>query len=337
MARRPAPPDSSSPTPPVASPAAGSGRAHLNAAAAAPDEPSDRPRGWARLVARLKVLVAWWQATRAARANARFGAAGGGLLTGGIAYTTLFSVVAALTLVFTIALGVLGSNEVLRAQVVDAVAGVLPGLIDTGDGEGLIRPESLRLTTGLNIAGLVSIVVLVMTAIRAVSALRTAVRAMFALTGGDNVVTGKLRELAGLGGMALAVLASAVLTLAATSAADWLTGALGWSGSSGLLVRVAGVLVSFVIDAATFVLVVRVLAQADPPRRDLLWGALIAGVGMGVVRVLGTSVVSGSVSGNPVLGSFAAIVVLLAWINLLARIILLAAAWTADPPPAETA
>jgi membrane protein len=33
-----------------------------------------------------------------------------------------------------------------------------------------------------------------------------------------------------------------------------------------------------------------------------------------------------------VLASFAAVVTLLVWINLIARIVLLAAAWTADPP-----
>ncbi|MBN9328042.1 MAG: YihY/virulence factor BrkB family protein, partial [Cellulomonas sp.] len=60
--------------------------------------------------------------------------------------------------------------------------------------------------------------------------------------------------------------------------------------------------------------------------------AAIAGVGLGVVRVLGTSVVSGSVRHNPVLASFAVIVVLLLWINLVSRIVLLAAAWTANPP-----
>lgn len=320
---------------PVTSPAAGSGRAHLAAAAAAPDEPDPRPRGFAALVAKVKALLAWWQGTRPARANARFGAAGGGLLTGGIAYATLFSVVAALTLGFTIFLGVLGSNQDLRDQVVDAVASILPGLIDTGNGQG-IPVEDLRLTAGLNVAGVVSVVVLVMSAISAVAALRTAVREMFGISGGGNAVTSKLSELAGLAGMALAVLLSAVLTVGVTSAADWLMGLLHWSDSSGLVLRLAGILVSFVVDAATFVLIVRVLARADPPRRDLLWGSVIAGVGMGVVRVLGTSVVSGSVSANPLLGSFAVIVVLLLWINLLSRIILLAAAWTADPPQPTT-
>lgn len=43
--------------------------------------------------------------------------------------------------------------------------------------------------------------------------------------------------------------------------------------------------------------------------------------------------VAGSATKNPVLASFAVVVTLLVWVNLIARIVLLAAAWTANPPP----
>ncbi len=92
---------------------------------------------------------------------------------------------------------------------------------------------------------------------------------------------------------------------------------------------------SFVVDAGIFVLVVVVLANQSPPRRDLLAGAVIAALGIGVVRFLGTSVVAGAASRNPLLASFAVVVTLLIWVNLIARIMLLAAAWTADPPPED--
>ena len=78
-----------------------------------------------------------------------------------------------------------------------------------------------------------------------------------------------------------------------------------------------------------------VLAGEHAPWRDLRWGAVIAGVGIGVVRILGTEVVAGSVNKNPLFTSVAVIVTLLVWVNLIARIVLLAAAWTADPPFVE--
>ncbi|MCM0640174.1 YihY/virulence factor BrkB family protein [Cellulomonas wangsupingiae] len=318
----------------VVAPPAGAGAAHVHAAEQAPD-PQPGPRwkpGFAGLVERGRAVLAWWQRTRVARANARFGRAGGGLLTGGLAYTTLFSVFAGLTIGYTIFMAVLGRNTQLRDTVLQTIDASLPGLVDTGNGEGLIEPDQLVLSTGLGIAGIVAAGVLLFTAISAVAALRTAVRAMFDVHTPDNLVFGKLRELGGFFAIALAVLLSSVLGLVVTTAADWLMDLVGWSDSSGLVVRALGIAVAFVVDAALFVMIVRVLAGQAPPRRDLLGGAAIAAAGLGVVRVLGTSVVAGSVGRNPVLASFAVIVVLLLWLKLIARIVLLAAAWTANPP-----
>ena len=330
--------DHAEPTP--AGPPRGAGAAHRAAAVAAPDpapgDPADgapaaAPRGFGALVARVTALLAWWGRTRVGRANTRFGAAGGGLLTGGIAYSALFSVFAGLTLGYATFMAVLGGHDGLRTAVLAALASALPGLIDTCDGQGLLNPNDLHLGVGLSVAGAVALVMLVLSAVSAVGALRTALRAMFQDRSPSNPFTGRLRELAGFAGIAGAVLVSAVAGVALTSAADWALGLLGWRDVSGPVVRGLGIAVTFVIDAGVFMLVVRVLAGQHPPRRDLLGGAALAALGLGVVRVLGTSVVAGSVRANPVLASFAVIVVLLAWINLVARIVLMAAAWTSDP------
>jgi membrane protein len=286
-----------------------------------------------RIVGRARTVLAWWQTTRAARANARFGAAGGGVLTGGIAYAALFSALAALTITYTVFMAVLGGDAALRSRVLRSVSATLPGLIDTGSGSGLVKPDDLVLSAGLNAAGVIAVVVLIMSATSALGALRTAVRAMFDEQGpAGNVVTGTVRQLAGLAGMAFAVLVSSALGIALTGAAGWLLRLVGLGGSVGVISSVLGVLIAFAVDAATFVLVVRVLAAVHARWHDLRQGALIAATGIGIVRLLGTSVVAGSAARNAVLASFAAIVTLLVWINLIARIVLLAAAWTADPP-----
>ena len=254
------------------------------------------------------------------------------MLTGGIAYSALFSVFAGLTIGYTVFMAVLGDNALLRHDVLATVSTSIPGLIDTGDGKGLLKPADLVLSATLNVAGAIAIVVLLLSATACMAALRTAVRAMFDERGaGGNAVTGRLRELAGFAGVALAVFVSTVLSIAVTAAAGWLLGLAGLSDSSGLLVRILGIAVAFVVDAATFALIVVVLADAHPPGRDLRRGAVIAAVGIGAVRVLGTSVVAGSAGRNALLASFAVLVTLLVWINLIARIVLLAAAWTANP------
>jgi len=320
----------------VAGPAVGEGSAHVRAAAAEP--PAEQPsRKRPSLVDRAKALLEWWQHSRPGRANARFGARGGGLLTGGIAYAALFSVFAGLTIGYTVLMAVLGGNEELRDKVLDSLADSLPGLVDSGDGTGLIDPDVLVLSPALTVAGIVALVVLILSALSATAALRTGVRAMFGVVGGENAVMGKVRALLGFVGMAFAVLLSAVLTTAVGAAAQWLLQVVGWTGASGVAVRAVGIGVTFVVDVATFLLVVKVLAGKDPPWRDLWLGSFIAAAGIGVVRLLGTSVVAGSASRNPLLASFGVLVTLLVWINLIARIVLLAAAWTADPPYEEPA
>lgn len=324
----------------------GAGRAHAAAAANDDDVAAGNrtdvgahvyPGGAAGLVARAKAVLAWWQRTRAARANARFGKAGGGVLTGGIAYATIFSVFSGLTIGFTVFMAVLGRNAELRQTVIETIDANLPGIVKTSsDDTGILDPDNLQLSTGVGIAGVIAVVVLLVSAISAMAALRTAVRAMFAAdSSSDNAVAGKLRELGGFVGIGLAILLSAVLSIATTTAADWALTALGLDGSTAgsLVLRGAGIAVAFVVDALTFWLIVVVLAAQRPAWRDLRQGMLVAAVGLGVVRVLGTSVVAGSADNNAVLAAAAVIVTLLVWVNLIARIVLLAAAWTADPEP----
>ncbi|RMI09039.1 YihY/virulence factor BrkB family protein [Cellulomonas triticagri] len=330
----------------------GAGRAH--AAAASPEEVAAGnrrdvgahvyPGGFAGLVARAKAVLAWWQRTRAARANARFGAAGGGVLTGGIAYATIFSVFSGLTIGFTVFMAVLGNNAELRQTVIDTVDANLPGVVKTSpdDETGILDPANLGLSAGVGIAGAIAVVVLLVSAISAMAALRTASRAMFDAdsSSAGNAVAGKLRELGGFIGIGLAILLSAVLSIGTTTAADWALSALDLDGSAvgSFVLRAVGIAVAFVVDALTFWLIVVVLAGQRPAWRDLRQGMVVAGVGLGVVRVLGTSVVAGSADNNAVLAAAAVIVTLLVWVNLMARIVLIAAAWTADPPgPDESA
>ena len=274
-------------------------------------------QGPARAV-RLAAVLAWWRRTRPARAGARFAAAGGGVLSGGIAYSALFSVFAALTIGYTVLTAVLAGHPALRQDVLDTLATWLPGVIG-----GLLEPADLVISVALSVTGLVAVVVLAFSASGCMSALRVAVRAMFDERAAVTIVAGTLRDLAGLVGMAGAVFVSAVLGAAVTAAAGMLLPGV---------VRLAGIAVAFAVDAGTFALVVVVLAGVRPPGGDLVCGALLAAAGMALVRVLGAGAVAGGSAANPLFGSFAAVATLLSWVNLITRIVLLAAAWTADPP-----
>lgn len=292
--------------------------------------------GGPSLVQRAQALLAWWKTTRLARALARYGQVNGALLCGGIAYSAIFSVFAGLTIGFTVFMRFLGNNDELLDSVIESVNTALPGMLQTVSGDsttGLIDPQELVTSTSLSVASIVSVVVLLVSAISCMGAVQVSVRAMFGLPPGvGNPVLVKVRQLGGFVVIGLAVLASAVIGIVVGSVSSWVLDLIGLEGAGRYLLPVLGLVVAFLVDVGTFVLIVRLLSAVHPARRDLLLGAVVAAVGFGVIRFLGTSVVASSASTNPVLTSFAAIITLLIWINLSARILLTAAAISADLP-----
>jgi membrane protein len=84
------------------------------------------------------------------------------------------------------------------------------------------------------------------------------------------------------------------------------------------------------------------LPRLATPWRRLVRGAVLAAVLFEVLKRVGAIYIDRT-TGNPVYGAFAVAVGLLVWINLVSRMLLLCAAWTAtapydsDVPPSGTA
>lgn len=274
---------------------------------------------------------------RVFRSLSRYGVARGGLLAGGIAYSALFSIAAALTIAWTIFMSLLGSHEELRDQVITSVNTVLPNLLEDGSGQGLIDPSSLVLQSAFTPASIIAAGVLLWTAISMLSALGGSIRAMFGLAVmTENAIVGYVRALGGFVVMALGILFSSAFTIGAGTAgqalASWLglgTGVVSW------IIRIVTLLVSLGIDTLVVAFLVRVVAIVRVPRRDLVLGSLLAAALLTVIRFVGTSAV-GSVSHNRLLVSFAALATLLLWLNLSARILLMSCAFMANPPRNES-
>lgn len=288
---------------------------------------------FAPLLARVTAILDWWKGTRPARALKRYSQANGALLCGGIAYSAIFSLFAGLTIGYTAFMSVLGSNTELRDSLLRSIDSSFPGLVSIDGTTGLIAPDQLVMTSGFTIASVVAAVVLLFSAISCMGAIRSSVRVMFALPPGrGNAVLSKARDLAGFVGVGLTILVSAVLSVLVSSATGWLLGLLGIEGTSRLLLPVLALGAAFVIDVGAFALVVVLLAGVRPPRKDLLMGSALAAVAFAVIRFLGTSVVARGAESNPIVLSFTVIITLLIWINLSARILLTAAAFTANLP-----
>ena len=296
-----------------------------------PERAEDQePRGAVgRVLERVQAVLEWWNRSRLGRMLARYGNVRGGLLAGGIAYTGLFSVFAGLAIGVSVLMATIGRHPQIRDAVLDSIGSLLPGVVDDGSGGGLVSIDQLTLDSALNLGSVLGLLTMLYSAMGLMGALKNGVRAMFGIvTLPHNPVVNQLANLAGFLVIMVAVLATAmasVLTSAVAGAMDFLP---SWLSGPG--VKAATLALSFLIDAGVLALIIR-LSGPRVPRRDLVAGAAIGALAFGVLRQVGTSAV-GSVSSNPMLASFAALVVLILWLHLASRVVLYVCAWMANPP-----
>lgn len=282
--------------------------------------------------AKLEALIGWAKATRPWRVWERFGRANGPLLANGLSYQSVFAAFAALWVAFSIIGLWLGGNVPLREAVVDTIATAVPGLIDQGDG-GAISLDLLLSAQILGWTGAIAAVGLAWTSIAWFGAARSAVRSMFGqIDVAQNPIILKLKD-AGLAlGFGLALIVSAALSLFATSLLGVVFGWIGVSGDDSFAVlatRVIGLLITLAFDLAIVLALYSVLSAAKLPRRALAEGSLAAAIALGVLKALGGLLLGGAAS-NPLLASFAVIIGLLIWFNLVCMVLLLGAAWIGE-------
>jgi len=117
------------------------------------------------------------------------------------------------------------------------------------------------------------------------------------------------------------LVASGVLQILSTVAAGAVSGGFG-----GPALVIAGLAVSLILNLALFFVVFRVLIPGVVPTRELWPGIVIAAVGWEVLQSVGGLYVAHVVKGaGQTYGSFAAVIGLLAWLYLGARIVVYAA------------
>lgn len=262
-----------------------------------------------------------------------YSGAQGNLLAGGVGYFAFFSVFPAVLLAFTVFGYVLRDRPELLEQVKDGINQALPGFIQTqANPDGIISVDAPS-AASLSVSGVVSVLGLVYTGTGWLSALRTAFQIILDIPAtATNFVVGKGRDLAVLALLGVAFVVSAVLSAVAGSTARALAELIGLGQVSWLLSGLSLVL-SVVLDASIVALMLRLLPGVSLPWSRLRGAALVGGLGLTALKRLGTLLLSGTLD-NPLYASFAVVVGLLVWLNLMSRVILLAAAWAAYDPHA---
>ncbi|MBC7443489.1 MAG: YihY/virulence factor BrkB family protein [Ramlibacter sp.] len=277
----------------------------------------------------ITVLIRTVKSLRVMRAVTHYAQTGGAILAGGMTYQAVFAVFAALWLGFSVAGLWLRSNPDLLDALIGIINQSVPGLIGKA---GVIDPAQLASASVLTWTGAVALIGLLWTTLGWLSTTTQAVRTIFRMPrDGTFFLLVKLREL-GLGLLfGVALIISALISLASTEALGGILDALGISRESFWFnagARTIGLLVVLAIDTFTLATLFRVLSRVWIPRRQLLHGSLLGGIALGLLKLAGTLLIGGS-RANPLLATFAAIIGLLIWFNLTNTLILLTASWIA--------
>ncbi|MFB2555190.1 YihY/virulence factor BrkB family protein [Herbiconiux liangxiaofengii] len=280
------------------------------------------PTGIAALIAKVMAL-------KPVRVFLRFGAGGGEIMASGMSFQAVFAIFAGIWVGFSIFGIVLAGNADLMAAVVAQLSNAIPGLIGEG---GAIDPEALAEARILGWTGAIALVGLVLTAVGWLASTRDSIRRLFKLDPPTtNFVILKLKDFGLALAFGIAIVLSSAASLISNQGLSLVFDLLGIDTQSPFALVVAwlvGVLVVFVFDSFVLAAAFRVLSGVRIPMRRLLAGAAIGGAALGVLKILGSQLLGGATT-NPLLASFAVIIGIMIFLNLVCRVILISATWIA--------
>lgn len=242
---------------------------------------------------------------------------------------TFFSFLALFPLVL-LAVSVTGfalrSDLHLQQQLFDHVTQNVPGPLGRTLKDAL--QTAMKNRSGVGIVGLAGVL---LTGLGWIGNLRTAIDATWGRPPKQvNFFKAKLGNLLVLAGLGIGVVLSVGLTVIGTSLTDQILRALSLDsvpGSTALL-KLLGIALALAGDLVIFWWLLVRLPDVDVPTRIALKGALLAAVGFEVLKIVGSYTIAHTAN-SPTAGPFAGVVAILVWIQLVARLMLFACAWTA--------
>ncbi|MHA5052478.1 YihY/virulence factor BrkB family protein [Streptomyces sp. SD15] len=245
-------------------------------------------------------------------------------LAAAITFTSFVALFPLITVGAAIGASLLSKDQLSRLQ--DKITGQAPGL------SGLLNLNSLVAHAGS--VGLIAGALLLVIGINWVGALRGCLRAVWEKEQDPgNPILLKLKDtgvLVGLGVVGVVGMGSSVF---ANSAVGWAADKVGIEGGAGrTLLFFAGLAIALLVDFLLLVYLLTRLPQVHPGRRAVVIAGLIGAVGFELLKLLLTSYLQG-VAGKSMYGAFAVPVAVVLWINLMARLLLYCAAWTATAVP----
>ena len=239
-------------------------------------------------------------------------------------FLSFFPILALATSVLSYALGDQAVGTVVRE-----VNSYAPGLADQ-----LGLEEILTNNTKAGVAGLLGLAGLLYSGLGWVDALREAIRAIWH----HNVKAGgflakKAKDVVVLVGLGVTIVASVGVSAATGAFTDLALDAIGLERTvvATALAKVVGITLGLATSTALFLFLFWRLPKVQSPFRRVVRGALLAAVLFELLKRVGAIYIERTTE-NPLYGSFAVIVGLLVWINIVSRMLLVCAAWTVTAP-----
>jgi len=186
--------------------------------------------------------------------------------------------------------------------------------------------------------GIIGIVGLTIAGLGWIDTLRESIRAVWhQAPHSGNIALKKVKDLLILFGLGVTLLVSMAISAFATALTREGLELLGSSGDDTLatvLLRVVGLGLALLADVVILVYLLLWLPRTAEPFRRVLRGAVVGAVGLEVAKYLGFFYFGVVIDrGADLYGvSLATAVGLLVWINIMARLVMFAAAWTVTGP-----
>jgi len=217
-----------------------------------------------------------------------------------------------------------GRSDQFRQYLIDAINNALPGISD--------ELNVAEIASAKTSAGVIGLLALGWAGLGWVGALRTSIRSLWAQDpdGAGNFFVVKLRDLLALTFLGLMLIGSVAATTVTSTAT---TRALHWLGLDNSFavsqsIRLLSLAVGLFFNTMIYLVLFTRLSGTSAHWRHVFKGALLGAVGFELLKIT-AAILVGHTTRNPVYASFAVLVGLLVWINLVSRMTFYVAAWTA--------
>lgn len=240
----------------------------------------------------------------------RFGNDRGGYLAATVTYYGFLSLFPLLLLGFSVIGFVLAGDAEAQRDLTASLSESVPGL-------RLVLGENIdALVDARAASGIVGILGLLWSGLGATEAAGFAVSRVFRVQPYQAFVKRKAWALGTTVGLGLLAIASLAIVA--------VVGSLSFPGPGDVILRIAGPVVALGLDVALFLLAYRLLTQRQGPRFGRLWpGAILAAVGWGALKIVGTWYVARTVSNSSaVYGTLAGAVAILLLIYLASQLLI---------------